>query len=174
MNEPKKWTEIYPYGTKAGDDEAKFFRFLARSEHDYRSVGSILKATQLSHQRVEEIIDKYVNQVSPPLLYAHPTNDDHWAYWERCKCRLGGEKKNIDQKDKDRRIDKHLGLADMTSPMLCSVEDACSEFLVYDQELLELQDVAYLKKEVPTAASLLEDAIIIYQLSQTREWVLDL
>lgn len=109
MNKPKKWTEVYPYGTKEGDEEAKFFRALARHpKFDYRSTGQIIKTTGLSRQRVEEIIDKYVNKVVPPLLIPHASNDDHWGYWERCQDRLKDDNRDISRKDKDNRVDKHM------------------------------------------------------------------
>jgi hypothetical protein len=106
---PKKWHEIYPYGTKEGEEEAKIFRALSRhSKVDWRSTAAIIKATGLSRERVEEIINKYVNLVKPPLLYAHPSNDEHWGYWERCPEVLEKDERNISQKDKDNRVDKHL------------------------------------------------------------------
>jgi hypothetical protein len=109
MSKPKKWTEIYPYGTKEGDDEAKFFRALARHpKYEYRSTPAIIKSTGLSRQRVEEIVDKYVNKVSPPLIFAHPSNDDHWGYWERCQDQLKDDNRDISKKDKDSRVDKHI------------------------------------------------------------------
>jgi len=108
MSKPKKWTEVYPYGTKEGDDEAKFFRALARHpKFDYRSTAAIIKATGLSRQRVEEIVDKYT-KVTPPLIFLHPTNDDHWGYWERCQDRLKDDKRDISRKDKDNRVDKYI------------------------------------------------------------------
>lgn len=103
---PKKWTEIYPYGTQAGDEEAKVFKALARNRQDHKSIASIVKTTGLSLERVEEIIDKYVNKVSPPLIYQHPTNDDHWAYWERVPHVLEKDTRSLSQKDKDLRIAK--------------------------------------------------------------------
>lgn len=109
MSKPKKWTEVYPYGTKEGDEEAKFFRALARNpKFDYRSMGAIIKATGLPRQRVEEIVDKYVNKISPPLLFPHVSNDDHWGYWERCQDRLKEDNRDISRKDKDSRVDKHI------------------------------------------------------------------
>jgi hypothetical protein len=109
MDQPKKWYEVYPYGTKEGDEEAKVFRSLSRhSKFDWRSTGAIVKATGLSRERVEEIIDKYVNKVKPPLIYAHPSNEDHWGYWERVPDVLKKDNRGISQKDKDNRIDKHL------------------------------------------------------------------
>jgi hypothetical protein len=118
MDKPKKWTEVYPYGTKQGDEEAKVFRALARHpKFDYRSTGAISKDTGLSKERVEEIIDKYVNKVKPPLIYPHSTNEDHWGYWERCPDVLKKDKRNTSDKDKDNRIDKHISGACQSSPM---------------------------------------------------------
>lgn len=109
MNLPKKWTEVYPYGTKEGDEEAKVFRALARhAKYEFRSTGAIIKATGLSRERVEEIIDKYVNNFKPPLIYAHPSNEEHWGYWERCPDVLPKDNRGVSQKDKDMRIDKQL------------------------------------------------------------------
>lgn len=120
--QPKKWHEVYPHGTKEGDEEAKFFRFICRhKKYDYRSVSAIVQGTGLSQQRVEEIIDKYVNKISPPLIYGHPTNEDHWGYWERCPDQVKTDKRNISQKDQDRRVDKHLG-----KTCNCGSNGACS------------------------------------------------
>lgn len=108
MSNPKKWPEVYPYGTKEGDEEARFFRALARhSKFEYRSVGAIVKSTGLTRERVEEIIDKYVNKIKPPLVYPHQTNEDHWCYWERCPDVIQKDNRGISEKDKDNRIDKH-------------------------------------------------------------------
>lgn len=113
MEQPKKWYDVYPYGTKEGDEEAKVFRCLSRhAKYDWRSTGAIVKATGLTRERVEEIIDKYVNKVKPPLIYSHPTNEDHWGYWERVPEVLKKDDRNISTKDKDGRIGKHLSGAD--------------------------------------------------------------
>lgn len=109
MIKPKKWTDIYPYGTKEGDEEAKVFRALARhAKFDYRSTGAIVKATGLTRERVEEIIDKYHNKIQPPLIYPHNTNEDHWGYWERVPEVLKTDKRSISDKDKDNRIDRQI------------------------------------------------------------------
>lgn len=122
MSKPKKWTEVYPYGTKEGDEEAKFFKALARHhKYDYRSVGALINDTGLTRERIEEIIDKYANKIKPPLVYAHPSNEDHWAYWERCPDRLQDDKRNISQKDQDNRVNKHI---DPTAKDTC--DDGCN------------------------------------------------
>ncbi len=113
MQKPKKWYDVYPYGTKGGDEEAKVFRALSRhAKFDYRSTGAIMKATGISRERIEEIIDKYMG-CNPPLIFAHPTNEEHWGYWERCPDRLKDDSRDISEKDKDNRIDKHLAGADL-------------------------------------------------------------
>lgn len=113
---PQKWTNIYPYGTKEGDEEAKVFKALSRSKKfEHRSTAQIVKSSGLTRERVEEIIDKYVNKVKPPLIYPHPTNEDHWGYWERCPEVLNKDTRDISTKDKDARVDKHLKGADGTS-----------------------------------------------------------
>lgn len=119
MNKPKKWHEVYPYGTKQGNDEAKVFRALSRhAKFDWRSTGAIVKETGLTREKVEEIIDKYVNKVKPPLLYAHATNEDHWGYWERCPTVLKKDDRDITKKDKDSRVDKHLATPSMTGDLM--------------------------------------------------------
>ena len=109
MDKPKKWTEVYPHGTKEGDEESKFFKALARHpKYDWRSTGAIVKASKLPQERVEEIIDKYVN-MNPPLIFPHPKNDAHWGYWERVPDMLKDDDRDLSTKDKDNRIGKHLG-----------------------------------------------------------------
>ena len=109
MNIPKKWHEVYPYGTKEGDEEAKVFRALSRdSKYEYRAIPAIVKSTGLSRERVEEVIDKYATQYDPPLIHAHPSQEDHWGYWERCVDDLKKDDKSITNQDKDNRINKHL------------------------------------------------------------------
>lgn len=149
MSKPKKWTEVYPYGTKEGDDEAKFFRALARHpKFDYRSTGAIIKATGLSRQRVEEIVDKYVNKVSPPLLFPHVSNDDHWGYWERCQDRLKEDKRDISRKDKDSRVDKHIS----GTPSMAGSSTAVDDPTLHD---LKLQIIA--QNPVGFMVSVLDD-----------------
>lgn len=107
--EPQKWTEVYPYGTPEGDEEAKFFKCLARHpKFDSQSTAAIIKATGLTRERIEEIIDKYATQIKPPLVYPHPTNEDQWCYWESCPEVLDGDTRDLSTKDKDSRIDNYL------------------------------------------------------------------
>jgi len=135
MLKPKKWYDVYPYGTKDGDEEAQVFRALSRHpKFDYRSTAAIIKTTGIKRERVEEIIDKYMS-CDPPLIFPHKTNEEHWGYWERCTDRLQEDVRDISSKDKDDRVDKHLAGADMigdpsptADPTACSKDDkdACS------------------------------------------------
>ena len=120
MQKPKKWYDVYPYGTKEGNEEALVFIFLCRkNKYDWGSTASIVKSTGLTRQRVEEIIDKYVSKTDPPLIYPHPTNEEHWGYWERVPEVLQKDNRSITQKDHDKRIDKQLSgnsVVGVTSP----------------------------------------------------------
>lgn len=130
MDEPKKWHEVYPYGSKAGDEEAKVFRALSRNKKvDFRSTAAVVKATGLSRERVEEIIDKYATKVQPPLIYAHPTNEDHWGYWEKVPEMLKKDDRGIAQKDRDSRIDKQLsGASDVVFNDLKPTSHQCMTY----------------------------------------------
>lgn len=119
MSKPRKWPEVYPHGTPEGDEEARFFRALARGETDYVSTSAIMLTSGLSRERVEEIIDKYIG-MNPPLIYAHKTNEEHWAYWERIPDEIRRDGRSLSEKDKDIRINKLLG---NTSPDPSSSND---------------------------------------------------
>lgn len=139
MQKPKKWYDVYPYGTKGGDEEAKVFRALSRHpKFDYRSTGAIMKATGISRERIEEIIDKYMT-CDPPLIFAHPSNEEHWGYWERCPDRLKDDDRDIAKKDKEDRIDKHLAGADMvvnsSHPLCSNYHSSCGGFKKYVKEV---------------------------------------
>lgn len=104
MKKLKKWTEVYPQGTKAGDEEQKLFIALSRDpKWSYKSTRMLVQETKLSQERVEEIIDKYVKM---GLIFPHETNEDQWGYWERNPDHI---KKNpsLVKKDHDNRIKKH-------------------------------------------------------------------
>lgn len=133
MQKPKKWYDVYPYGTKEGDEEAKVFRALSRhKKFDYRSTGMIIKETGLSRERIEEIIDKYIS-CEPPLVYPHPSNEEHWGYWERVPDQVQDKSKTISGNDKESRIDKHLSGNDMVvNGSNASGADACADLICND------------------------------------------
>ena len=101
----KKWTELYPHGTKEGDEELAFFISLARNQkYVWRSTSGIANDAGLSKERVEEIIDKYFRM---NIIYQHPKNDDNWGYWERIPTdMLPKEYQSIAAKDHKARIKK--------------------------------------------------------------------
>jgi hypothetical protein len=127
MKKHKKWSEVYPQGTQAGDEEARFFRALARDpKYAYKSVAQLIKETGLSRERVEEIVDKYHTKMDPPLIYPHANNSETWSYWERIKESLKADDRNIAQKDQDNRVDGHIkGTTCSCGPQSChcSTED---------------------------------------------------
>lgn len=76
-----KWTDVYPQGTKEGDEEIAFFTCLARSpKYIWRSAKGIASDIGLSVERVEQIIKKYYKL---GMVIASPKNEDNWGYWER-------------------------------------------------------------------------------------------
>jgi hypothetical protein len=101
---PKKWTDVYPVGTKEGDEESRFFRSLARNpKYDWRSVAAISKESGLTKERTEQIISKYFKM---KMVFQNPNNEDHWGYWERVSGVLPEKYVSISDQDKERRIGK--------------------------------------------------------------------
>lgn len=104
MSNPKKWINVYPQGTKEGDQEQKFFIALARHpKYDFRSVSALSKESGLNENRVEEIIQKYYDK---GMIFQNPKNEDQWGYWERCTELLNADDTSISKQDKDDRIDE--------------------------------------------------------------------
>jgi hypothetical protein len=102
---PKKWTEVYPIGTKEGDEEFAFFVSLARNpKYIWRSTTGISTDSGLPKDRVEEIIDKYFKL---GMIFAHPKNDDSWGYWGNVPPDLLPKKpQSLVDKDHKQRIKK--------------------------------------------------------------------
>ena len=100
---PKKWIDVYPQGTKDGDEEQKFFIALARNpKYDWRSAAAVAKESGLSIERTEQIIEKYVKK---GLVFQSPKNNDHWGYWERVPEMLDPVGNSIaDQNKVDRAV----------------------------------------------------------------------
>lgn len=159
MDKPKKWTEVYPNGTKEGDEEAKFFKALARHpKYDWRSTGAIVKASGLPQDRVEEIIDKYVN-MTPPLVFPHPKNDAHWGYWERVPDMLKDDNRDLSTKDKDNRIGKHLG----TDIMFLADED---DIYIDEDVMADKIDLGLFQKHLTEPMSFpKDDELSLHQFS---------
>lgn len=101
---PPKWVDIYPQGTKEGDEEQGVFISLARNaKWTFRSVAQIAKESRLTKERVEEILQKYWRK---GMVFQNPSNEDQWAYWERVPDMLPKKKLSITEEDQNNRIGK--------------------------------------------------------------------
>jgi len=101
---PPKWVNVYPQGTKEGDEEQLLFISLARHpKYEWRSVAQISKDSGLTKERVEEILNKYYKK---GMVFQSQKNDELWAYWERVPDLLDSNASSISDKDKKDRIDE--------------------------------------------------------------------
>ena len=102
MKNPPHWFDIYPQGTKDGDEEAKIFTTLARNpKWNWRSVSSIAKETNLTKERVEEIMYKYMKK---GIIFQNPKNEDQWGYWANVPEMFKKDNRSISQEDVDNRL----------------------------------------------------------------------
>jgi len=104
MKRYRKWINVYPQGTKEGDEEQRFFISLARHpKYEWRSLAAVAKESGLDKKRVEQIIQKYYKE---GMVIQNPKNEDQWGYWERLD--LSSKKfKSMAEKDHERRIDDY-------------------------------------------------------------------
>ena len=110
----RKWTQVYPQGTKAGDEEQKFFIALARHpKFEWRTVAALSKETGLTKERVEEIVAKYEKA---GMVFNNPKNEEQWAYWERVPEMVADAPPSLTKADQNDRIDKVLNCK--TDPFL--------------------------------------------------------
>jgi hypothetical protein len=99
-----RWTDVYPQGCKAGDEEQDFWIAIARHpKWQWRSVAAIAKESGLSKERVEELVAKYFKR---GMVFQNPQNDDQWGYWERVPNMVPNEKQSVTADDHKNRIDK--------------------------------------------------------------------
>ena len=106
MKYPPKWIDIYPQGTKKGDEEQAFFTALARHpKWEWRSTSALIAESGLEGERVEELILKYE---AKNMVFQNPLNDEMWGYWERVPQMLQKNNDSITMKDHDDRIKKAL------------------------------------------------------------------
>ena len=97
-----KWTDVYPQGTKAGDDEQKFFISLARNpKFKWRSVTALVKESGLTHERVEQLLAKYHKR---KMVYQNAAAEDQWGYWERHPDLVPDAATSISGQDQKSRI----------------------------------------------------------------------
>lgn len=103
---PKKWTEVYPAGTKEGDEESRFFRSLARHpKYEWRSTAALAKESGITQKRAEEIISKYIKM---HIVIQNPKNEEHWGYWERVPHMLPESHSSVSDEDKKSRINREI------------------------------------------------------------------
>jgi len=104
MKRYRKWINVYPQGTKEGDEEQRFFISLARHpKYEWRSLAAVAKESGLHKKRVEQMIQKYCKE---GMVIQNAKNEDQWGYWERLD--LSPKKfKSMAAKDHERRIDDH-------------------------------------------------------------------
>jgi hypothetical protein len=106
MLNPRKWHDVYPQGTKEGDEELVFFKALARHpKYSWRNTSTLAHETGLPRRRVEELITKYVQK---GMIFQNPSKDEEWAYWERVPQLLLKDNRSITEKDHDIRIGDQL------------------------------------------------------------------
>jgi len=103
MKNPPNWYDVYPKGTKEGDEEQKVFTSLARNNKwIWRSVSAISKEVNLSKERVEEILYKYFKK---GMVFQNPKNEDQWGYWSNVPEMLDSKnKKSIRVEDLEKRL----------------------------------------------------------------------
>lgn len=99
---PPKWTDVYQ-----GDEEQKFFVYLARGDFIWRSVYSISRSTGLDEAEVESLINKYLKI---NVIIKHPDDDDQWAYWQRVSnIDKLLDKNSITEDNHSKRVKNNLG-----------------------------------------------------------------
>lgn len=104
MIKPPKWTNVFPQGTKEGNEETSFFIALTYDkQYQWKSVAALAKETGLPRVKVEAIIKKYFLK---GMLFQHPTNPDSWGYWEKVPHMLPEQPKTLAEKDQENRIKK--------------------------------------------------------------------
>jgi len=100
----KQWTDVYPQGTKAGDEEQAVFIALARHpKWQWRSVSALSKESNLTKERVEEILYKYWKL---GMVFQNPANEEQWGYWERVPDMVPKDKGSISDADHEDRLKK--------------------------------------------------------------------
>jgi hypothetical protein len=99
---PQTWVDAYPHGTREGDEEQAFFIALGRHpKWKWRSVAAIVKESNLSKERVDELLEKYHKK---GLVFQDESNPDQWAYWERVPELVNSDNDSPKQKDHKERM----------------------------------------------------------------------
>ena len=102
---PPKWTDVYPAGTKEGDEEYAFFIALTRhpKKYTWRSTSSLAKEAGLSRERVDQLLQKYEKL---GMVFINPKNDEQWGYWELNPELVPNQPMSIRDKDQAERLNK--------------------------------------------------------------------
>lgn len=99
-----QWTDVYPQGTKTGNEEQKLFISLSRHpKYNWRSIAALSKETGLTPTRVEEILYKYFKK---GMVFQNPRASSQWAYWENVPNMVPDKKDTLFESDKKDRIKK--------------------------------------------------------------------
>lgn len=98
---PQQWINVYPQGTKEGDEEQALFIALVRNQIPWRSVAALAKESNLTEKRVEQILEKYDKL---GMVFQNPTTEDQWGYWTRLPDMLPDIKESLVLKDHKNRI----------------------------------------------------------------------
>jgi hypothetical protein len=69
----------------------------------YRSVAQISKESNLTKERVEEILQKYWRR---GMVFQNPSNEDQWAYWERVPDMVPAKQRSVTEEDQQNRIER--------------------------------------------------------------------
>ena len=102
VKEPPKWYDVYPQGTEEGNEEYEFFVALNRDpKWVWRSVSAIAKESNLSKERVEQILAKYYKK---KMVFQNSTNEDMWAYWQNVPDRIPAQEDSITDIDHADRL----------------------------------------------------------------------
>lgn len=106
-NKMPEWYEIYPQGTPEGEEEKNFFISLARNKKykQWRSASAISKETNISQQRVEEIIFKY-NKMG--IVIQNPSNSDFWGYYHNNLDVVPEERDSVIVEERRKLLNKKL------------------------------------------------------------------
>lgn len=92
---PKKWYNVY-----SDQKELKFFRELARGNHEWRTTNGLVKKTKLTKTEVEHIVHKYL---PTGIVQQHSKEPEKFRYHERA-AKKKKKKGSIAEDNKKRRV----------------------------------------------------------------------
>lgn len=170
---PPKWINVYPQGTKEGNEEQKMFISLARHpKYEWRSISALSAESGLSKKRVEEILSKYYNK---GMIFQNPKNEEQWGYWERVPQMLKDDNDSIVQKEQNNRIDgivKDPAIWTTHGPLPIkkncpSCSPSCPSCSPSKVDYADSQDS--LAADKVDECKLFEDAMIVHRLNKNND-----